>query len=456
MKTRTSQILTGANILLLLTGIVALAHGSEPKNLINNNEFGTSGEGGLPAGWAVWKPLWENAACVVRQTEGGLLVRSGKEPFSVGGVAQTVKGIQGGQAYHVFAEVDLKQVALPLQTVLVRLHWTRANELMTPHGWLMRGPVIHGSTGTFDDILVAPAQADGAVVQLEVKWPMSGSVVWRRVSLSACDTPAPRKVKLGAVYLKPHNSTPEKNLDSWCAKIDEAGKLKLDAVCLGEAVLSVGTGKNLKEVAEPIPGPTTLRLGAAAKQNHLWVVAGITELAGSRIYNTAILLNREGGLAGIYRKIHLPREEWNQGLTPGSEHPVFMTDFGPVAIQICYDYFYPEAAAAFALNGARILFAPTWGTTFPDQDGRAEGETLFRVRARDNGIFLVASVYDGSSLVIDPLGRVLASKRDQGTIAWAEVDVDRREPLTWVGHWRDIGPRDRMADLPKRLRRPGN
>ena len=69
---------------------------------------------------------------------------------------------------------------------------------------------------------------------------------------------------------------------------------------------------------------------------------------------------------------------------------------------------------------------------------------MFRVRARDNGIYLVPSVYDGSSMVIDPMGRVLASNRGREGVFWCEVDLNAREPLEWVGYWRAIGPRDRM------------
>jgi predicted amidohydrolase len=438
-------------ILSAFLAIASVAVAAESDNRILNSEFSAPGEGGLPAGWAAWMPLWDNAACLIQSTQSGLLVKSGKEPFGVGGVTQQVKGVQGGQAYRFQADAKLAGIDSPLRSVMVRMNWTKAGQALTPHGWLVRGQFADGARALFDDVLVAPSDADGAIVQLEVKWPKNGSVLWQSVNMRACPTPAPRKAKLGAVYLKPQNSTVEKNLDLWCGLIDDAGKLKLDALCLGEAILSVGTGKNVKELAEPIPGPTTARLAGAAKRNHMYVVAGIAEAAGGRVYNTAILLDRDGNLAGKYRKVHLPREEWSQGVTPGFDYPVFQTDIGPVAIQICYDWFYPEAAESFALNGARILFAPTWGTTFPDQDGRAEGQTVFRVRARDNGLFLVACVYDGSSLVIDPLGRLLASKKGQGTIAWAEVDLDTREPLFWVGNWRDVGPRDRMPDTYKSM-----
>jgi predicted amidohydrolase len=151
-------------------------------------------------------------------------------------------------------------------------------------------------------------------------------------------------------------------------------------------------------------------------------------------------------LAGKYRKVHLPREEWKKGITPSHSYPVFRTDFGTIAIQICYDWFFPEPEEIFALQAAEIIFAPTWGNTLPDEDGCVNGETVFRVRARDNGVYMVPSVYDGNSLIIDPMGRILASSKANVGVFWAEIDLNSREMLPWVGYWRSIGPRHRMPD----------
>jgi predicted amidohydrolase len=230
----------------------------------------------------------------------------------------------------------------------------------------------------------------------------------------------------------------------WCEQIDTAGKLGLDIVCLGEVISIVGTGCSVKDCAEPIPGSCTKQLGEAARRNHIWVVAGLTEKDGDIVYNTAVLLDRQGHLGGTYRKVHLPREEWKKGVRPGDTYPVFDTDFGKIAIQICYDWFFPEAATIFALKGAEIIFAPTWGNTLPDENGCVNGESVFRVRARDNGVYMVPSVYSGNSLVIDPMGRILANNAGKTGVVWAEVDLNRRECLDWVGYWRSIGPRHRM------------
>ena len=439
------MLLLGVAAALVLAAACGSAHAADaPKELVLNPDFSAGGEGGMPAHWAAWTPVWKNASVAARRTPDGLVVEAPKEPYAIGGVEQQLAGIRGGQAYAIAVDAELRTIPCPRQSVLVRLTWTKGKEPVHPAGMCVRGPKVDGAAAKFEDVLMAPAEADGATLSLEVKWPQGGTVVWKRASVRPAAAPAPRKVKVGTVYLRPKDSTPEKNLELWAAKVAEAGKLGLDIVCLSESMTLIGTGRTMPEVAEPLPGPSTERLGAAARAARLWVVAGLTERQGDRLYNTAVLLDREGRLAGKYRKIHLPREEWRQGITPGHEYPVFKTDFGTIAIQICYDWFFPEPEAIFALQGAEILFAPTWGDTMADADGRAQGETVFRVRARDNGIYLVPSVYDGQSMIIDPMGRILASNKGREGVFWAEIDLATRECLPWVGHWRSIGPRDRM------------
>jgi predicted amidohydrolase len=427
------------------------AQGVEAKELITNPTFKSTGEEKLPGGWSVWRPVLDKTACRFESISEGLLVKAAGDPYAVGGVFQEIRDIEPGQAYAIKAICRLRNVADPYYSILVRITWNRNGKAIHPAGMLVRGPTIKGNMASFEDVLVATEGADGAKLSLEIKWPGDGSVIWEKVSLQATTQPEPRKVKIGTVYLRPRQSTPENNLKLWCEQIDAAGKLGLDIVCLGEAITMVGTGCTVKECAKPIPGPVTVRLADAARKNHIWVVAGLTEQAGDIVYNTAVLLDRKGHIAGKYRKIHLPREEWKQGVRPGDDYPVFDTDFGKVAIQICYDWFFPEAAEIFALEGAEIIFAPTWGNTLPDEAGKVDGESVFRVRSRDNGVYMVPSVYDGNSLVIDPMGRILASSSGKEGVFWAEVDLNKREDLYWVGYWRSIGPRHRMTKSYKPL-----
>ena len=418
--------------------------GVEANELVVNPTFKSYDNEQLPNGWSAWRPVLDKTACRFESTGEGLLVKAAGDPYAVGGVLQEIRGIKSGQAYAIKAVCRLRNISNPYYSILVRIIWNRNGKALHPAGMLVRGPTIKGNIASFEDVLVAPEGADAAKLSLEIKWPGTGSIIWKKISLQPTARPGPRKVKIGTVYLRPRQSTPENNLKLWCEQIDAAGKLGLDIVCLGEAITIVGTGCTVKDCAEPIPGPVTLQLAKAARRNRIWVVAGVTEQAGDVVYNTAVLLDRNGRIAGKYRKVHLPREEWKNGIRPGDIYPVFETDFGKVAIQICYDWFFPEPAEIFALKGAEIIFAPTWGNTLPDQAGRVDGESTFRVRARDNGLYMVPSVYDGNSLVIDPMGRILTSSAGKEGVFWAEVDLNVRENLQWVGYWRSIGPRHRM------------
>ncbi|NKB66907.1 MAG: hypothetical protein GKR89_07600 [Candidatus Latescibacteria bacterium] len=427
-----------------MTAAETAAVAASRAEILINPHFAEPDSAGLPAHWRAMAPVWSAAACRLDAT-GDDLIMEGGSAYAVGGVAQIVEGIAGGQAYAIEAECLLQDIGHPLQSALVRLHWTRAGRVLHPGGWLAPGQV-EGDLMRFADVQVAPAQADGAQVQLECKWPRGGRLHWRRASMRRTEPPSARPVKVGTVYLMPKNSTPQRNLALCAEQIEKAGELGLDIVCLGESVELVGTGVNVAQVARAIPGPETELLGQAVRRAGVWTVIGLLESAGDTLYNTAVLFDRQGRIAGRYRKVHLPREEWRQGITPGDEYPLFETDFGTIAIQICYDWFFPEPHALWGLQGAEIILAPTWGNTLPDVDGRVDGESTFRVRARDNGVYLVPSVYSGDSMVIDPLGQVLARSGGEQGLFWCQIDLAQRERLPWVGHWRAIGVRDRMPD----------
>ncbi|MHC4203773.1 MAG: carbon-nitrogen hydrolase family protein [Planctomycetota bacterium] len=437
----------GKRILFFMAFMIFLtsfAFRADAQELVSNPTFEAGKTAKVHMEWSVWEPEWEEAVCRIRANAGDGLVVDSTDPYAVGGVVQDIKGIKGGQAYAVKSVCLLRDIPAPYYSLLVRVNWMRGGKLLHPAGMLVRGPIIENDVAKFDDVFIAPEDADSARLSLSVKWPRGGAVLWKSVSIQPAPAPEPRKVKVGTVFLRPRNSTPQKNLKLWCEQIDAAGKLGLDIVCLGEAILAVGTPVTLKDRAQPIPGPVSEVLAEAAKRNKIWVVAGLTELDDEIVYNTAVLLDRSGEIEGKYRKVHLPREEWKKGIRPGDKYPVFETEFGKIAIQICYDWFFPEAAEIFALQGAEIIFAPTWGNTLPDEEGRIDGESTFRVRARDNGVYMVPSVYDGNSMVIDPMGRILASNEGKEGVFWAEVDLNKRENLRWVGHWRSIGPRHRM------------
>jgi len=210
-----------------------------------------------------------------------------------------------------------------------------------------------------------------------------------------------------------------------------------DVILLPEGITVVGTGKHYPDVAETIPGPTTERLAQVAREKNSYIVAGIYERDGAAIYNTAVLIDRTGRFIGKYRKVYLPREEIEGGLTPGNDYPVFRTDFGKVGMMICWDLQYADPARALALRGAEMILMPIWGGN----------ETLAKARAIENQVFLVSSGYDYPTSILDPNGELLAIARDQGTVASATIDLNRRYVDTWLGDMRQRFMKELRLDV---------
>ena len=147
--------------------------------------------------------------------------------------------------------------------------------------------------------------------------------------------------------------------------------------------------------------------------------------AGVRI-SAGMLIDRAGSVVGKYRKVYLPREEIEGGLTPGNEYPVFRTDFGTVGILICWDSQYADPARALALNGSELLLMPIWGGN----------ETLVKARAIENRVFIATSGYNYPTHIVDPDGNLLATASEQGSVAYATIDLAKRYTDEWLGDMR--------------------
>jgi predicted amidohydrolase len=164
----------------------------------------------------------------------------------------------------------------------------------------------------------------------------------------------------------------------------------------------------------------------------------VYERVAPELYNTAVLIGRDGALVGRYRKTHLPREESEAGIAPGAVYPVFDTDFGRVGLMICWDLQFPEPARALAAQGAELIALPIWGGS----------EVLARARAIENAVFLVSSSYDMRSFVVDPAGKILAEATNAAPVAVAEVHLDRPIYQPWLGNMKTRTWKERRVDLP--------
>jgi len=126
--------------------------------------------------------------------------------------------------------------------------------------------------------------------------------------------------------------------------VEEAAHRKAGLVVLGETLTCAGAGSNSADCAEPIPGPSTDYFGELAKKDQLHIVAGLIERDRHQLFNVAVLIAPDGKLIGKYRKVCLPDGEYDKGMSPGTDYPVFETRLGKIGMMICYDGFFPEVA----------------------------------------------------------------------------------------------------------------
>src|SRR6201996_8961708 len=161
---------------------------------------------------------------------------------------------------------------------------------------------------------------------------------------------------------------PDANLDKAADRVREASREGANVVCLPELFRAQYFCQRediaLFDLAEPIPGPSTERLSAVAREEKVVVVASLFERRAAGLYhNTAAILQQEGALAGVYRKIQIPDDPLYYEkfyFTPGDTgFKAFDTTFAKIGVLICWDQWYPEGARLTALKGAETLFFPT-------------------------------------------------------------------------------------------------
>lgn len=388
-------------------------------------------------GWTTWAPRVEIAPRFFVE-EGALAIHGDGNPACHGAWRRRMD-VSGGRHYRFTAHCRAEGVAHARRCVTARLDWRDAS------GERIRQPDLVGEAGregdwtTLDYTVESPPSASHVVVELALAWSAGGTVWWDGVTLMEASPRPARIVRAATIHHRPRDTrSSAESVAQFCCLAERAASHRPDILCLPEAITAVGTGRDLHEAGEPIPGPTTQTLGAAAKSLHCYLVAGLLERVGQAVYNTAVLIGRDGAVVGTYRKTHLPREEVEAGLTPGDSYPVFQTDFGTVGLMICWDLQFPEPARALALAGAEILLLPIWGGS----------ELLARARALENHVFLVSSTYDMRSFILDPAGEVLAEATDAAPVAIAELALDRPLLQPWIGDMRARTWKERRPDIP--------
>jgi N-carbamoylputrescine amidase len=269
------------------------------------------------------------------------------------------------------------------------------------------------------------------------------------------------------------------NLERAVTLIRQAARAGADIICLPELFRSQyfcqRVDPALFDLAEPIPGPTTEALGGLAKELDKVIVASIFERRAAGIYhNTAAVLDADGSLRGIYRKMHIPDDPLyyeKYYFTPGDTgFRAFDTKFGRIGVLVCWDQWFPEGARLTALQGARVLIYPTaigWHPKEKAQYGTAQHEAwqlIQRSHAVANGVYVAAVnrvghegptdgglEFWGASFVADPFGGILKrASHDSEEVVVSECDLGKLEEIR--RNWPFLRDRriDAYGDLGKR------
>jgi N-carbamoylputrescine amidase len=256
---------------------------------------------------------------------------------------------------------------------------------------------------------------------------------------------------------------PDANLEKAAERVREAARLGAEVVCLPELFRAQYFCQRediaLFDLAEPIPGPSTERLGAVAREEKVVVVASLFERRAPGLYhNTAAILESDGRIVGLYRKMHIPDDPLYYEkfyFTPGDlGFRAFDTSAGRIGTLVCWDQWYPEAARITALRGANVLFYPTaigWHPHEKGECGTAQYEawqTIQRAHAIANGVYVAAVnrvglehgdvrgnraegpglEFWGGSFLADSFGRVIAkASHDREEILIGEIDLRQME-----------------------------
>lgn len=434
MSLRCSRTFLCLFILAIFSGSAAAA--DMAPNLLGEAALAASAKT-VPAAWELWSPRPALAAeGTLGQRDGAPVLSIATGRFeSVGKWRTLVRNIEGGKYYHFEVQHQSEGVTSEATSVLVILTWFR-----TPEGKsLQRDYVLPldepGAWRTDARTLQAPADARFVCVELGLRWAPGGRVYWKNPSLTETAPPAPRKVRVATTRILPDipTATVASNTALMLKMFDEVGPEKPDVVLFSENLATRFVTRPLAEKAQPIPGPLTDALAAKAKRYRTYVIATLLETDGPLYHNTAVLIDRDGRLVGKYRKVHLTMGETDSGLTPGSEYPVFDTDFGRIGIMTCWDNWFDESARALRLAGAEVLFLPLAGDGVP-----AHWEHVWKARTLDNGVWLVSSstVTDSPSRILNPHGDVLAEATGKFAHATAELDLNQE----WRVRYMSVGP----------------
>ncbi|WP_031435541.1 carbon-nitrogen hydrolase [Methylomarinum vadi] len=290
-----------------------------------------------------------------------------------------------------------------------------------------------------------------------------------------------KRLKVAAIQ-QPCGLDRESNLNYSIQQITQAAEQGVDLAVLPELHLGPyfcqTEDTEVFKQAQPIPGPTTEILSRVAKDNSIVIVSTIFEQRAPGLYhNTAVVFDKDGDIAGKYRKMHIPDDPGYYEkfyFTPGDlGFKPINTSIGKLGVLICWDQWYPEAARLMALAGAEILIYPTaigWDSNDSNEEKQRQKNawiTVQRGHAVANGLPVISCnrigfepspdnnggiEFWGYSFIAGPQGEILSDADDkQDTILIYDLDMERSTAVRNI--WPFLRDRriDEFADLSRRF-----
>ncbi|MHC4712811.1 MAG: carbon-nitrogen hydrolase family protein [Planctomycetota bacterium] len=397
-------------------------------------------------GWQRWWARAEQApgfaVDVQRGAKGlpGLVLSGAKRPHVFGGWKYTIKRVDPGKYYRFLVLAEAKVVSNVRRNILCRVRWTGkdlGNE-MTPD-YITSHRKGQGFLIGFDQKFIAPEKAEGAVIELLIQDVPAGEVAFKEVAFEMGRPAEGGLLRVAAVnWPAPESATVDENIAALGALIDKAAEGNPDVVLLPDKITSLNTGLSPEQAAEVLPGKAFLALAAKAKQHNCYVIYGAYERDGADVYSTAVILNRDGTLAGKCRQVQVTPEEAEAGVAAGDYFRTFELDFGRVGVLLSHECLFAESARVLLLDGAEIIFVPM----------TREDKRDLEARARDNGLWLAAAGVRTPSIVVDPRGQVTAlafGEIGEGVAARA-ISLTKRVRRPWIGDWRNQIVKQRRSD----------
>ena len=232
-------------------------------------------------------------------------------------------------------------------------------------------------------------------------------------------------IRIAQIRIVPEKCNLEGNHEKLMSVLKSIARETVDVVVTPECFLdgyAVADGSvtddNLREYAiDPFNSPYVDSTSIWACANTAWVVLGCSRLSAEGVYNTALLLGRDGELVGAYDKTHCQGHD--RMFVPGQEIAVFDSDFGPFGVLICADRRWPETVRSLALQGARVIFNPTAGMH------NEKNLRMMQTRSFESEVF-IAFTHPLQSLLTDPAGEIICNDNlDNVSFSLTEIDLSQ-------------------------------